>query len=118
LTLTGAGRVPAILNVGERAPVLQNLAPSQRDLADFMSRLSERAWFAGWMSNLEYHLWDALVGGPRDYGRIRISDADAVQLLALSNACRGWIVFDDLTEETWVPLATWLSDFAQRKRDA
>jgi hypothetical protein len=35
---------------------------AQRQLADYMSDLSEEAYSAGWMNGLEYALWDALTG--------------------------------------------------------
>ena len=45
--------------------MLRDLTPPQRQLADFMSDLSENAYCAGWMSGLEYALWEwrHLTGG-------------------------------------------------------
>jgi hypothetical protein len=48
-----------------------------------------------------------LLGGGRQYGHLTLSDAHCERLRELSKACGGWIVFDDETEETWVPLAEW-----------
>jgi hypothetical protein len=42
--------------------MLSDLTPDQRALARYMSDLSEEAYCAGWMSGLEYALWDGLIG--------------------------------------------------------
>jgi len=76
-----------------------------------MSELSEQAYCAGWMGGLEFDLWNALVGGPREYGRVRITDEQVERLRRLSEAARGWIVFDDVDEETLVPLDEWKRRF-------
>ena len=79
--------------------MLKDLTPDQTRLAQLMSELSEKAYYAGWMSGLEYAL-------------STFSSQDVRNLLRLSEACGGWIVFDDETEETWVPLAEWKRRFA------
>jgi hypothetical protein len=91
--------------------VLQQLDPHARALADFMSELSEEAYCAGWMDGLEFALWRALIGGPRTYGRLEITDQQLTRLRELSEAARGWIVFDDAEEETLVPLGEWKQRF-------
>ena len=95
--------------------MLKDLAPAQRALEEFMSELSEEAYCAGWMECLEYALWDAVGGGARLYGRKTLSDSEVESLRALSRACGGWIVFDDETEETWLPLSEWEKRAAERK---
>lgn len=82
--------------------MLQQLDPHARALADFMSELSEEAYCAGWMDGLEFELWRALIGGPRTYGRLEITDEQLARLRELSEAAKGWIVFDDAEEETLV----------------
>jgi hypothetical protein len=43
--------------------MLRDLTPAQLELAEYMSDLSEEAYCAGWMRDLEYALWDAAYGG-------------------------------------------------------
>jgi hypothetical protein len=81
-------------------PMLNELNDNQRALADYMSELSEDAYCAGWMSGLEYALWRVVIEGPRRYGFLDIDAAHIEHLRKLSQQCRGWIVFDDQTEET------------------
>ncbi|TAJ14702.1 MAG: hypothetical protein EPO68_12645 [Planctomycetota bacterium] len=94
--------------------MLDELTPAQRELADCMSELSEAAYCAGWMLGLEYALWDAAHGGLVEYGRLRMSPQSTARLRALSDACGGWIVFDETTEETWLPLREWEARYAER----
>lgn len=87
--------------------MLSDLEPDQRALAEFMSDLSERAWCAGWQTGLEHALWRAVVSGPTRYGRLDITHDHIANLRTLSERCCGWICFDDLREETWVPFEEW-----------
>jgi hypothetical protein len=96
--------------------MLRDLPTDQRLLADFMSELSEEAYYAGWMIDLEYALWEAVIGVRRDYGRLELSEAHCTRLRELSDNCGGWIVFDHDTEETWMPLAKWEERFSARSR--
>ena len=93
-----------------------DLTTDQRALADYMSDLSEQAYYAGWMKGLEYALWEAIVGGRREYGRLQLSDGHRTRLRELSDSCGGWIVFDDDTEQTWLPRAEWEERFSARLR--
>ena len=78
-----------------------------------MSELSEKAYHAGWMTGLEYALWQLVLGQRGDYGHLTFSSEDAVTLRRQSQECGGWIVFDDDKEETWVPLSEWEGRFAR-----
>lgn len=91
--------------------MLTDLTAKQRALADVMSAISEKAYSAGWMKNLEYVVWDALVNGERRYGRTFIAQAETDYLLQLSHACNSWIYFDDKTEETAIDLMQWQERF-------
>jgi hypothetical protein len=87
--------------------------PDARELMEYMSDLSEEAYCAGWMANLEYELWAAVTGGPTKYGRA-VVDAFAIdKLQRLSNQCGGWIVFDDEAGPRWLPLEDWRRRFAE-----
>ncbi len=84
------------------------MKPEEKQLAGYMSDLSERSYCAGWMDGLEYVLWSAMVDGPRKYGFLEITDQHIIKLKELSDACGGWIIFDDEKGETFVPLDKWL----------
>jgi hypothetical protein len=75
--------------------MLSDLTIDQKRLADLMSEISEKCWTAGWATNLEYVLWDALMNGERQYGRNIISQQEIQALETLSKACNCWIYFDD-----------------------
>jgi len=74
----------------------------------YMSDLSEEGYSAGWEQNLEYDLWDAVVNGPRKYGHLDITEQQISKLRELAAACGGWIIFDDVHEETFVPIEEWI----------
>ncbi len=87
--------------------MINDLTPTQRDLAELMSDISENAWRAGWMQGLEYELWTA-VKSPAGGGTRRLdTQAQLERLSQLSKECGGWIVFDQECEETFVALAEW-----------
>ena len=91
--------------------MLSDLSPNARALADYMSSLSEGTWCAGWLLDLEFMLWSALVV-ENFHGRLALTDAEVEHLRSLSGGCQGWIVFHENTEETFVPLPEWLRLFA------
>jgi hypothetical protein len=59
------------------------------------------------MQDIEYILWHSLQEGPRRYGHDEISPDDITALKVLSDRCKCWIYFDDVTEETTIPLELW-----------
>jgi hypothetical protein len=79
----------------------------EKRLADYMSDLSEQAYYASWILGLEYVLWSAIVDEPRKYGRLDITDEPVAKLKELSDACGGWVIFNDEKGETLVPLDEW-----------
>jgi hypothetical protein len=91
--------------------MLHDLTSEQRQLADFMSNISEKCYYAGWLSNLEYILWDAVNNGEKEFGHGIISDQDVRTLMQLSKDCNCWIYYDDTTEETALDLANWRYKF-------
>lgn len=91
------------------------MTPEARALADYMSELSEQAYYAGWMLELEYELWQALTNGPRKYGRLQVTGSHIAQLLRLSNAAGGWISFDSVHGESFVKLDEWRVQFSKWK---
>ena len=61
-------------------------------------------------------LWEAVGGGRREYGRLQLSEVHRTRLRELFESCSGWIVFDDDTEESWLPRAEWEERFSARLR--
>lgn len=89
----------------------------QRALARLMSEISEDAYCAGWLVDLEYELWQILIDGHGQFGFGALSETDINDLRELSTACGGWIVYDKKREKTFVPLAQWQAMFAARAKD-
>jgi len=87
------------------------MSPEARELMRYMSDLSEEGYYAGWMQSLEYDLWDAVASGPRKYGFLDITEQHISKLVELSAKCGGWIIFDDVHEETFLPMDEWLQMF-------
>lgn len=67
----------------------------------------------GWMHNLEYILWDAVLHGQRHYGHGTISEKDVETLQNLSEKADVWIIFDDETQETALTLGKFNQDVDQ-----
>jgi predicted hydrolase (HD superfamily) len=84
----------------------------QRALARLMSEISEDRYCAGWLSGLEYELWQIVIDGQGRFGFGALSEMDVKDLRELSDACGGWIVYDAEQQETFVPLDQWLTIFA------
>ncbi|GAA4495095.1 hypothetical protein GCM10023172_06250 [Hymenobacter ginsengisoli] len=91
--------------------------PDQWLLAYTMGNISELAYAASWMDNLEYVLWHALTEGPRRYGRHVINSDDIKALKMLSERCGAWMFFDDTDAETPIPLDLWQEKYAQHIKD-
>ncbi len=91
------------------------LTPKQRALADYMSDLSEEAYCAGWMSGLEYALWEAVLGRKGAFGRVLFGPEKVGRLKDLAQGCGGWIIFDETSGETWLPMSEWEQRFAEWK---
>lgn len=98
--------------------MLKDLTPDQKVLSDFMSDISERCYYAGWMKNLEHVLWDAITSGQRKYGHADITSADINTLKTLADKSNSWIIYDDDLDETALDLNVWTSKFrADIKKD-
>lgn len=96
--------------------MLKDLTQSQRALSDYISELSELAYNASWMNGVEFALWNAMVGQQKVYGRLELNEEIISRLKELSSACSGWIVFDDILEETFFPLNEWRKKFDLEKQ--
>jgi hypothetical protein len=84
-----------------------DLSPTQRDLTEYMSDISELAYAAAWMLNLEHSLWRAVVDGPYGFGQLQLEESHILKLCDLAAACGGWIRFDEKNGEVFVPMAQW-----------
>jgi hypothetical protein len=89
--------------------MLAELTPAQLALAEYMSELSEAAFHAGWMKDVEHGLWRAVHQGPYLYGRLMLTEQHVFRLIELSAACGGWIHFHETKEESFVPAESWTS---------
>jgi hypothetical protein len=83
--------------------MLLTLPPSARELADYLSSLSEGAYRAGWMDGLEFELWEAVISGPREHGRLQITRDHIAQLQHLSEELRA-VAMPPTSETQTVPL--------------
>lgn len=82
------------------------------DLRDFMSQISEDCYCAGWLVNLEFDLWTAVMNGPVRAGHWDITQTDIDRLRLLARRCDGWVVWDhQRKQETWVSIQDWLGQY-------
>ena len=91
--------------------MLNELTPTQRDLAELMSDISEHVWRAGWMMGLEYELWKELTSATNGSVPALATQEQLERLSQLSKACGGWITFDQEREELFVVLAEWVTRY-------
>lgn len=77
----------------ERATERRSRLNLQADLVCYMHYLSEKYYSATWMMEMEFHLWDMTVFGPRPWG-IHPEDMPTPEeldrLSKLSRDCHGW----------------------------
>lgn len=86
------------------------LTDEQIALADIMSGISEDKWSAGWVTGLEFDLWEMVIGKKDpSYGMGGSFLLDLVGLRAMAERCGGWIVWDREHGERFVPMAEWLA---------
>lgn len=73
-------------------------------LLALMTGISEEFWAAGWMSGLEYALWQVEAG--REYGMGVISERQATLLRLLSEEAGGWWGWQDgpkfFSKDSWL----------------
>jgi len=87
--------------------MLSDLPPLQKELANYMSALSERAYGAAWMEGLEFALWSAVSRGPFMYGQLQLKPEHIQYLSDLSNRCGGWVFFHEQQEESFASFEEW-----------
>lgn len=91
----------------------KELTMKQQKLSDFMSEISERCYYAGWMKNLEYVLWDALFTGQRKYGQDYITLQEIEVLKKLSKEANCWIIYDSTSGEAAIEKTLWEDKFSE-----
>ncbi len=83
-------------------------------LRKLMSWISEEYWCAGWLSGLEYILWDAVTGRRENV----CSPEEIAELKYLSEKCGGWIIWDERVEgERFAPMDEWLHLYETNRRE-
>lgn len=89
-----------------------------------MEHFSQHHFSAGWLSDLEFLLWDSITGGIRRQLAERLTDADITRLQDLSAKGGGWWCWPSEAEYTahendeewfcgpvWSPMEEWLPRF-------
>jgi hypothetical protein len=95
---------------------LERMTPEQRELALFMSELSERCYCAGWLDGCEFSLWGFVLNGPGKWGMGEVYVEDVARLKTLSEKCGGWIAWpDNANGETFVAIGDWLRQLAEAR---
>jgi hypothetical protein len=95
------------INANNVLVMLTDLTPPQKELAEYMSSLSELAFCAGWMDGLEFALWRAATQALLTYGQLQLTQEQAQRLNDLSHRCGGRIFFHDDQQETFATAAEW-----------
>jgi hypothetical protein len=57
---------------------------SKEELKQLMVDISEDGYHAGWMGDLEHHLWQAVLEGPKHYGQTYIDEETVEKLIPFS----------------------------------
>jgi len=91
-------------------------ADAALELAQLMSDISERCYYAGWLGGTEDVLWSTLNTGPRKWGTGSIRQKDIDQLKSLSEQAQGWVTYTD-EGGRFVPIAEWLRRQGTGKRE-
>lgn len=91
--------------------------PAATALLTLMHDISEDCWCAGWMSSLEFTLWDVVQGGDRNVGMFPLSEERVECLRWLAEQAGGWWIWDN--GEKFIPTAEWLPMYEanRHKRD-
>src|ERR1051325_11236160 len=85
-------------------------------LLGLMSGISEEYWCAGWLTGLEFDLWNAQADS--GYGHGTVTKRQAMLLRLLSEECDGWWHWKEGADNPqFVSLGEWREIVAKRKRD-
>ncbi len=67
---------------------------SAHRLSEVMSEISEEHYCAGWLSGLEYSLWEVLEGNRKAFAAGKMTDEEIQELRDLRERSGGWWWFD------------------------
>jgi hypothetical protein len=94
-------------------PTYEELA--QETLLRMMRDFSEDFWCAGWLRDLEFTLWDVVIGGSRNFGLSEIEERDVARMRFLHERCGGWwTLFKGEEFERFVTTEEWLRIVSER----
>ena len=93
-------------------------SPAWLELVEAISEISEEAYAASWMKDVEYDLWERVEHGPGQYGRLRVTYDHIRKLEELARKCGGWVRFDPEAGEVFVSLADWKRMYLARRHPA
>lgn len=80
----------------------------KKELYLAMSRISEAGYCAGWTVDLEFFLWQAFLGGSREFGAKTVTEAEIAHLRTLSEQSGGWWYWNDESAKTqFIPMDEW-----------
>jgi hypothetical protein len=79
-----------------------------------MTGISEEAWCASWLVDLEFILWRAATGDPVEGQMNVVSRRQAELLRLLSEEAGGWWAYEDSRGPTFLSTEDWLSRFQGR----
>lgn len=91
-------------------------------LVRLMREYSEDFWCAGWLSGLEYDLWEFTCGEAETYGTYLgsyLKDSERDYLKQLANDAGGWYYWSDKTPvgERFISMDDWLKMYEEYKND-
>lgn len=95
-------------------PTIEDLA---RDtLFRMMADISEDCWCAGWLSDLEFTLWEALTTGGIESGWCMVEERDLTRMKYLQKIAGGWWIWPlGEDRQRFVATEEWLAIFAKGK---
>jgi probable addiction module antidote protein len=79
----------------------------QECLHEMMRSVSQEVYFAGWLQDLEYLLWQVIEGKLQRDNYFDIDEDRADKLRQLSRLCGGWIICSKHLGTQWVPIEQW-----------
>jgi hypothetical protein len=95
-------------------PTYEELAKDT--LLRMMSDFSQDYWCAGWLSGLEFTLWDAMRNGPMDSEWEQLEERDLNRMKSLHELAGGWWIWDDNEiGNRFVTTDEWLKIYSQEK---
>ena len=93
------------------------MTPDQHELTWFMSGISEDAYCAGWMFDLEYSLWD-IIHNDGDFGMRKVTRGEKIEMLRLSQLIGGWIHWVEGEEnKSFINKKDWEKKYEQWRRE-